>query len=305
MIRHAGTTLALVESGFPHAVSPDLGRARIHDFDGSLASPMTAHPKVDPVTGELLFFGYDVFGPPFLRYHVADRDGGLVRTEAIEIPRATMIHDFGVTASRVVFLDLPVLFDLDLATMGRSLPYRWVPEAGARVGVMPRHGGNEDIRWIGIDPVYVFHVLNAYDEGDTVVMDVIRYDRAFDTDPGRPVSSALPIAGPLDHRPGRRDASPSDASTTSRSSSRGSTTPWPGCPTGTATAYAWATAPTSPASWDSSSTTWSATSRPGSTPARTGSRGSRSSCGPPTGGTRARDGSSPSSTTPAPTPATW
>jgi carotenoid cleavage dioxygenase len=192
VIRHGGTTLALVESGLPHAVSDDLGRARVHDFDGSLASPMTAHPKVDPATGELLFFGYDVFGPPFLRYHVADAAGHLTRTEAIDIPRATMIHDFGVTATRVVFLDLPILFDLELAAEGRSLPFRWVPEAGARVGVMPRHGGGADIRWIGIDPVYVFHVLNAYDDGERVVMDVIRYDHAFDTEPGRAISSVLP-----------------------------------------------------------------------------------------------------------------
>jgi carotenoid cleavage dioxygenase len=193
VIRHAGTTLALVESGFPHAISDDLSRARIHDFDGGLASPMTAHPKVDPTTGELLFFGYDVFGPPFLRYHVVDAAGGLVRTEAVDIPRATMIHDFGVTASRVVFLDLPVLFDLDLAATGRSLPFRWVPEAGARVGVMPRNGRSDDIRWIGIDPVYVFHVLNAYDDGPNVIMDVIRYDRAFDTPPGRSIASDLPV----------------------------------------------------------------------------------------------------------------
>ncbi len=192
VIRHGGTTLALVESGFPHAVSDDLGRARVHDFDGGLGSPMTAHPKVDPSTGELIFFGYDVFGPPFLRYHVVDAAGGLVKTESIDIPRATMIHDFGVTASRVVFLDLPVVFDLDLAAMGRSLPFRWVPEAGARVGVMPRDGGGADVRWIGIDPVYVFHVLNAYDDGPNVVMDVIRYDQAFDTEPGRAIASDLP-----------------------------------------------------------------------------------------------------------------
>jgi carotenoid cleavage dioxygenase-like enzyme len=192
VIRHAGTTLALVESGFPHALSPDLSRARVHDFDGSLASPMTAHPKVDPDTGELVFFGSDVFGPPFLRYHVVDAGGVLVRTKEIDIPRATMIHDFGLTSTRAVFLDLPVVFDLGLAAEGRSLPYRWMPDAGARVGVMPRSGGNADVHWIGIDPVYVFHVLNAYDDGNSVVMDVIRYDQAFDTAPGEVISSDLP-----------------------------------------------------------------------------------------------------------------
>jgi carotenoid cleavage dioxygenase-like enzyme len=193
VIRHAGTTMALVESGFPHALSPDLSRARVHDFDGGLSSPMTAHPKVDPSSGELIFFGSDVFGPPFLRYHVVDAGGVLVRSEEIDLPRATMIHDFGVTSTRVVFLDLPVVFDLGLATEGRPLPYRWMPDAGARVGVMPRSGGNADIRWIAIDPVYVFHVLNSYDDGDSVVMDVIRYDRAFDTAPGEAIASEQPV----------------------------------------------------------------------------------------------------------------
>lgn len=193
VVRHAGTTLALVESGFPHAVSSDLHRARVFDFDGGLASPMTAHPKLDPVTGELVFFGSDVFGPPFLRYHVADAVGALVRTEAIDVPRATMMHDFGLTATRAVFLDLPVVFDLTLAVAGRSLPYQWMPDAGARIGVMPRTGGNRDVRWIGIDPLYVFHVLNCHDDGDSVVMDVIRYDRAFDTGPGEAIASCLPV----------------------------------------------------------------------------------------------------------------
>lgn len=192
VIRHAGTTLALVESGFPHALSPDLERARIHDFDGALASPLTAHPKRDPRTGELFCFGYDVFGPPFLRTHVVDATGALTRTEAVELPRATMIHDVGVTATRFVLLDLPVVFDLDLAAAGRTLPFRWMPEAGARVGVMPRRGSGDDVRWLGIEPCYVFHVLNAYDEGDQVVMDVVRYDRAFDTQPGEPIAGSLP-----------------------------------------------------------------------------------------------------------------
>jgi len=193
VIRHGGTTLALAESGFPHALSPGLDRARVHDFDGALTSPMTAHPKVDPTSGELVFFGVDVFGPPFLRYHVADADGSLIRTEELDLARATLIHDIGVTATRVVVCDLPVVFDLALATAGRTVPYRWMPDAGARVGVMPRSGGPAGLRWITIDPVYVSHVLNCYDRGDQVIMDVIRYDRAFDTAPGGVISGARPV----------------------------------------------------------------------------------------------------------------
>jgi carotenoid cleavage oxygenase len=192
VIRHAGTTLALVESGFPHAVSPELDRARVHDFDGALSSPMTAHPKLDPDTGELVFFGVDLFGPPFLRYHVVDASGALTATEDIEIPRATMIHDFAVTATRAVFLDQPVVFDLALASTGRSLPFRWAPEAGARIGVLLRGGRGTDVSWVSMDPSYVFHVVNAFDDGDRTVLDVVRYDSVFDTAPGEVLSRALP-----------------------------------------------------------------------------------------------------------------
>jgi len=192
VIRHAGTTLALVESGFPHALSPDLGRARIHDFDSTLSTPMTAHPKVDPVTGELVFFGVDLFGPPFLRYHVVDSTGQLTTTEALDIPRATMIHDFGLTTTRAVFFDQPVVFDLSMAAQGRSLPFRWMPEAGARVGVMPRNGRGDDVRWITMDPSYVFHVLNAFDDDDRIVLDVVRYDAVFETGPGEAITHSLP-----------------------------------------------------------------------------------------------------------------
>ncbi len=193
VVRFGGRTLALAESGFPHALPTDLTRARVYDFDGQLASPMTAHPKLDPATGELVFFGVDVFGPPFLRVHVADPSGQLVRTEAVEIPRATMMHDVGVTATRVVVLDLPIVFDLDLAAEGRALPYRWAPDAGARIGLMERRRHRPRIRWITMDPCYAFHVLNAYDDGDAIVVDVLRYERAFDTEPGGPISSCLPF----------------------------------------------------------------------------------------------------------------
>jgi carotenoid cleavage dioxygenase len=197
VIRHAGTTLALCESGFPHAVSPDLSRARVHDFDAALSSPMTAHPKVDPATGELVFFGTDPFGPPFLRYHVVDATGELTRTVELEVPRATMMHDFAITATRAIFLDQPVIFDLALAAQGRALPYRWDAQAGSRIGVLPRAGSAADVRWITMDPSYVFHVLNAFDDptpggGNRIVLDVLRYDRVFDTAPGEPIASCLP-----------------------------------------------------------------------------------------------------------------
>lgn len=200
VMRHAGCTLALAEQGFPHLLTNDLVGARVYDFDGALASPMGAHPKVDPASGELVFVGGDVFGPPFLRYHVADASGALVRTQEIELPRAVLMHDFGLTATRAVLFDLPVLFDLELAAKGGSFPYRWMPDAGARVGVLARPdreagsrpGDEADLTWIDIDPVYAFHVLNAFDDGNELVLDVVRYDAFLDTEPGGPLASGAP-----------------------------------------------------------------------------------------------------------------
>ena len=189
---HGGRLLALVESGFPHRLSTDLETLAVEDFDGALASPMTAHPHVDPETGSMACFGYDVFGPPFLRYHEIDAAGSLVHSTEVDIPRATMQHDFGMTATRVVFMDLPVVFDLEMAMGGAELPFRWDPEAGARLGVLDRGDDGTGVRWVATDPCYVFHVMNAFDHGPAVVLDVCRYDRTFDTQAGELIGSVLP-----------------------------------------------------------------------------------------------------------------
>jgi len=192
VVEHGGRILALVESGLPHRISAGLETLCVEDFDGMLTSPMTAHPHVDPATGGMAFFGYDVFGPPFLRYHELDRSGSLIHSTAVEIPRATMQHDFGVTATRVAFLDLPVVFDIDLATSGALLPFSWKPEAGARIGILERGGDGADVRWVGFDPCFVFHVMNAFDDGAAVVLDACRYDSSFDTKEGQVIGTTLP-----------------------------------------------------------------------------------------------------------------
>jgi carotenoid cleavage oxygenase len=181
VVSHAGKIFALVEVCLPTQVRPDLSTVGRYDFGGKLRSAMTAHPKVDPVTGEMLFFGYDAFGPPWLRYHVVDAAGDLVRSEDIDIKGPSMVHDFAITERNVVFLDLPVVFDFDLVGK-RPFPAEWKPEYGARVGVMPRDGGNADVRWFDVELCYVFHPLNAFDDNGNVVIDVARHPKMFATD---------------------------------------------------------------------------------------------------------------------------
>jgi carotenoid cleavage dioxygenase-like enzyme len=166
LIAHAGRLFALEEGGFPYEVTPDLATIGAYTFDGALRTPMTAHPKTCPTTGELLFFGYQL-RPPYLTYYRADAAGKVVQTRVIDVPRATMMHDFAVTRDHVIFLDLPVVFDAAQAAAGAS-PWRWDDTHQARFGVLPRTAGDDaPVRWFDIAPCYVWHTMNAFEDSAT------------------------------------------------------------------------------------------------------------------------------------------
>ena len=129
-------------------------------------------------TGELLFFGYELF-EPFLRYHLSSKEGKLEKTIEIEMPTGVMMHDFGVTATRVIFMDLPVVSKFEKLEEGFGMPFEWCDQHQARLGVMDRSSTTDTVKWIDIDPCYVFHPLNSYDDGDKIVMDVVRYQKVF------------------------------------------------------------------------------------------------------------------------------
>lgn len=176
IVWHAGKLLALCEAGPPHALDPlTLETLGPDDFAGKLVGAMTAHPKLDPETGEMLFFGYG-FVPPFLRYHVADARGRLVRSLEIDVPWPSMMHDFVVTKRHVIFPVFPATIRLERIERTGS-PIGWEPELGGRIGVMPREGRAADVKWLEIDPCYVFHPLNAWDDAGRIVTEMCRYPR--------------------------------------------------------------------------------------------------------------------------------
>ena len=173
VIHHAGRILCLEEGHFPYEVDRQLETIGAHTFDGRLTTAMTAHPKVCPETGEMLFFGYGQL-PPYLTYHRVNAAGELVQSTEIPVKGPTMMHDFVTTRNHTIFMDLPVVFDLDLALAG-TMPFRWDDDYGARVGVMPRAGTAADVRWFDVDPCYVFHPMNAFERDGEVVIDVGRF----------------------------------------------------------------------------------------------------------------------------------
>ncbi len=135
----------------------------------------------------MLFFGYGL-EPPFITYHRVSADGALVQSEPIEVPGATMVHDFNVTRNFAIFMDLPVLFDLAAADTN-GFPIQWSDDYGARLGVMPRDGSNADVVWYDIDPCYVYHPVNAYEDGDRIIIDVCRIPHHMKPGVGDPPSA--------------------------------------------------------------------------------------------------------------------
>ena len=175
VLQHAGEILALSEGGAPLAITAELetlGATRGHL---GLAGGMTAHPKVDPQTGELMTFRAD-WKTPWLRYGVTDAKGTQSVDVEIELPSPSMMHDMAITATHSILLDLNVAYDFSMLSRGYRMPLRWHDDRKARLGVIPRHGGM--IRWFEVAPCFIQHVVNAYDAGEsTVVLDVVHYSR--------------------------------------------------------------------------------------------------------------------------------
>lgn len=182
VIGHAGRTFAIVEAGArPYELNYELDTVGPSDFGGSLPGGYTAHPKRDPSTGELHAMSYFWGWGNLVQYTVVDTAGLVRKVVDVEVGGPVSVHDMSLTEHFAVIYDLPVVFDVEAAMSGANFPYRWDPDYRARVGLLDRDGGAADVRWFDVEPCYVFHPMNAYDDGDRVVLDVVRHARMFDT----------------------------------------------------------------------------------------------------------------------------
>jgi carotenoid cleavage dioxygenase len=143
-----------------------------------MAGPFTAHPKIDPLTGELVFFGYAAAGPlsAEISFGTIGADGHVRRFERFQAPYCSMVHDFMVTQRHVLFPVLPLSGSKARLRAGGS-PFAWEPALGGHVGLMLREQGVASLRWFRIDNCFVFHVLNAWDDGGRIVADVMQFDQ--------------------------------------------------------------------------------------------------------------------------------
>ena len=181
VLAHAGAGWALVEAGStPVRFGEELEDQRYDDFGGTLPGSFTAHPRRDHATGELHALCYEANDLKRVRYNVVDAGGRVRRSVTIPVEHGPLIHDCAITERYVVILDLPLTLSFGVVLAGHGFPYRWNDKHPARIGLLPREAEADAIRWLPLDPCFVFHNANAYDLPDgRVVLDVIAYDRMF------------------------------------------------------------------------------------------------------------------------------
>ena len=178
IVWHAGHLMALEEGHPPFELDPVTLESK--GYRNEYRGRVTAHPKLDPETGEMVWFAYSVGDIPFsntVSYGVTDARGQVVRRDDFEAPYCSMVHDFLVTRGHVLFPILPLTGSLQRAMTGLP-PFAWEPDKGGHVGVMARNAGVETMRWFTTDALYVFHPMNAWEEGDKIFADVMEYPSA-------------------------------------------------------------------------------------------------------------------------------
>ncbi len=169
IIVHAGKAIAtFYQCGEGYVMDPETleqeGVASWVPLDG-----ISAHPKVDERTGELLFFNYSKH-PPYMHYGVVGPDRKLAHYVPIPLPGPRLPHDMMFTPNWSIFCDFPLFWDAEL--LKRDVHVTRLHEGmPSRFALIPRHGQPEDIRWFEADPTFVLHFINAYEDGDEVVLD--------------------------------------------------------------------------------------------------------------------------------------
>jgi carotenoid cleavage dioxygenase len=140
------------------------------DFGGSVDTPLNAHGKTDPRTGEFINYGYADF-QPWLTYYVFGRDGKVRHKARIETPGPRLPHDTTITPNHTILHDFPLYHDVNVLRRTGHRVVQFHRNVPTRFGVIPRYGAQDDVRWFEFEPGYVLHMVNAWEEGDWIIMD--------------------------------------------------------------------------------------------------------------------------------------
>jgi 8'-apo-carotenoid 13,14-cleaving dioxygenase len=195
VLGYANATWALVEAGgYPVRLDEELTTIAHDPFGGTLGGSFSAHPHLDPASGEMHAICYQGDVTDTIWHVVVTPDGKVRRRQPIKVQDGPSIHDCMITENFVIILDLPVTFSMKTLLAGHPFPYAWNPDHKARVGLLPKEGGNDDVIWCDVKPCYVFHPCNAYETEDgKVIMDVCAHDTMFAESKIGPDSAQVPF----------------------------------------------------------------------------------------------------------------
>ena len=191
-IFHGGQLLALEDGNSPIALDPwTLDTIGVHSYDERLTGPMTAHPHVDPVDGSLISFGRMVDGPGsnMMTHLVVNATGELVQQEKFEAPYCALLHDFAISREHVIYPLGPAILDPTRPKQGKSV-LQWEGDRPSYLGVLNRAAGADSLQWIEMDTCYMWHTLNAFERGDRLFIDLVKYNRLPNYDKQEDVRSA-------------------------------------------------------------------------------------------------------------------
>ncbi len=176
IIGYGDQLLALYEIGLPYAINKNLETIGEWDFNGQLEQSMTAHPKLDPKTGELHFYRYSFFNTPYLHYYIADKNGNIIRETPINVPKPVMFHDMVITENYAVFFDCPLVFNLQQAKENNN-PFIWQPEEGTTIILVDRHDRNKQPIYLKTDAFWVWHFMNGFEANHQLFVDFLAYPK--------------------------------------------------------------------------------------------------------------------------------
>ncbi|XP_076959741.1 carotenoid 9,10(9',10')-cleavage dioxygenase 1-like [Bidens hawaiensis] len=170
IFEHSGKFYAAAENHLPQEIDiRTLNTLGSWDVNGSWKRPFTAHPKKAPGSGELVMMGVDATKPFFEIGIISDDGRTLVHKADLKFKRCSLCHDIGITMRYNVILDFPLTIDIQKLANGGPL-IKYEKSGYARIGVMPRYGDADSVRWFQVEPCCVFHIINTFEDGDEVVL---------------------------------------------------------------------------------------------------------------------------------------
>ncbi|MGK7880979.1 MAG: carotenoid oxygenase family protein [Crocosphaera sp.] len=174
IVGYGNQLLALYEIGLPYAINNNLETIGEWNFNGQLEQSMTAHPKLDPKTGELHFYRYSFFNTPYLHYYIADKNGNIIRETPINVTKPVMFHDMAITENYAIFFDCPLVFNLQQAKSNNN-PFIWEPEEGTTIILVDRHDAKKQPIYLKTDAFWVWHFMNGFEKNNKIFIDFVYY----------------------------------------------------------------------------------------------------------------------------------